>query len=186
MPVPACLQHPLSTRLCGRVPQPQPFRSSVNCRGQSARYNKPQQRCRCRASAEAQTDDKSELQIEGIEQNYCDDFVCTSSPAVERNLRALARDVARTSTWTEDLFAKEVRYKVSAGSKLLLVKLIQRPRHGVVSAITGQFQVHTGHCSIQKTDLSCWSGERTQSGTSLSQTYVCTDNCSCVFARFFA
>lgn len=57
-------------------------------------------------------DDRSEIQIEGIEQNYCDDFVCTSSPAVEQNLRALARDVVRTSTWTSDLFADEVRYKV--------------------------------------------------------------------------
>lgn len=111
MPVPACLQHPLSSRLCGRVPQPQPLRSCANCRN-LANIVKLQKRSRCRASAEAQTDEKSELQIEGIEQNYCDDFVCTSSPAVERNLRALARDVGRTSTWTTDLFADEVRYKV--------------------------------------------------------------------------
>lgn len=110
MPVPACLQHPLSSRLCGRVPQPQPLRSCANCRN-LANIVKLQKRSRCRASAEAQTDEKSELQIEGIEQNYCDDFVCTSSPAVERNLRALARDVGRTSTWTTDLFADEVRYK---------------------------------------------------------------------------
>lgn len=64
-------------------------------------------------SAETQRDEKSEMQIEGIEQSYCDDFVCTSSPAVEQNLRALARDVVRTSTWTAGLFADEVRYKVT-------------------------------------------------------------------------
>ena len=116
MPMPACLQHPLSTRLCGRAPQPQPFFSSVGCQPQSSKSRRPQKRARCRASTGAQTDEQSEVQIEGIDQNFCDDFVCTSSPAVERNLRALARDVVRTSTWTADLFADEVRYKVSAGS----------------------------------------------------------------------
>lgn len=114
--MPACLQHPLSTRLCGRVTQPQPFFSSVGCQPQSSKSRRPQKRARCRASTGAQTDEQSEVQIEGIDQNFCDDFVCTSSPAVERNLRALARDVVRTSTWTADLFADEVRYKVSAGS----------------------------------------------------------------------
>ena len=116
MPVPACLQHPLSTRLCGRVPQPQPFLSPVKCQRQSTQSLRPQNCSRCRASTEARTDEQSEVQIEGIDQNFCDDFVCTSSPAVERNLRALARDVVRTSTWTADLFADEVRYKVSAAS----------------------------------------------------------------------
>ncbi|KAL3155619.1 hypothetical protein ABBQ38_010872 [Trebouxia sp. C0009 RCD-2024] len=110
MSIPACLQHPSVSRLCGRVPQPQPLRACVNCR-KVTHSVRPQKRSRCRASTEAPTDQKQELQIEGIEQNYCDDFVCTSSPAVERNLRALARDVARTSTWTTDLFADEVRYK---------------------------------------------------------------------------
>lgn len=116
MPVPACLQDPLSTRLCGRVSQPQPFSSPVRCQRQSTKSPRQQKRDRCRASTGAQTDEQSEVQIEGIDQNFCDDFVCTSSPAVERNLRALARDVVRTSTWTADLFADEVRYKVSAGS----------------------------------------------------------------------
>lgn len=116
MPVPACLQHPLSARLYARAPQPQPLLSSVRSRPQSANSPRPQKRSRCRASTEAQTDEQSEVQIEGIDQNFCDDFVCTSSPAVERNLRALARDVVRTSTWTADLFADEVRYKVRAGS----------------------------------------------------------------------
>ena len=41
----------------------------------------------------------------GLTSNYCDDFVCTSSPAVEQNLRALARDLTRLNTWTISLFA---------------------------------------------------------------------------------
>ena len=116
MPVPACLQHPLSASLYARAPQAQPLVSSVRSRPQTATSPRPQKRSRCRASTEAQTDEQSEVQIEGLDQNFCDDFVCTSSPAVERNLRALARDVVRTSTWTADLFADEVRYKVSIGS----------------------------------------------------------------------
>ena len=135
MSFPACLQHPLCSKLCGRVPQPQPLRVCISCR-KVAHTVRPQKRSRCRASAEAHTDEKSELQIEGIEQNYCDDFVCTSSPAVERNLRALARDVARTSTWTTDLFAAEVRYKVSAAGtqvcQLLPISRVPRPEHAVV------------------------------------------------------
>ena len=112
MTIPTCLQPPLSKGACGQLGRPQSFRSFAKLRLQFVTVPVPQQRCRCKASAEAQTDEKNEVQIEGIDQNYCDEFVCTSSPAVERNLRALARDVVRTSTWTTDLFADEVRYKV--------------------------------------------------------------------------
>ena len=164
MPVPACLQHPLSTRICGRVPQPQPFCSPVRCQPQSTKSPRPQKRVRCRALTGSQTDEQSEVQIEGIDQNFCDDFVCTSSPAVERNLRALARDVVRTSTWTLDLFADEIRYKVSAGSRQptsFWFTLFST----AVPQIAGQVQVHRGHCSISKADISCWSSERSQSGT---------------------
>ena len=113
---PTCLQPPLSTGACGRLGQTRSFRSFVDCRPRFAKSARPQKRCRCKASAEAQTDEENEVQIEGIDQSYCDEFVCTSSPAVERNLRALARDVVRTSTWTTDLFADEVRYKVRDAS----------------------------------------------------------------------
>ena len=167
MPVPACLQHPLSSRLCGRLPQPQPFFSPVKCQRHLTTSPRPQKRSRCRASTEAQTDEQPEVQIEGIDQNFCDDFVCTSSPAVERNLRALARDVVRTSTWTADLFADEVRYKVSVGCWYhtvckLLVYLVSAQR---CLKPAGQVQVHRGHCSIHEADLPCWSSERSQSGT---------------------
>jgi hypothetical protein len=45
-------------------------------------------------------------------RSYCDEFECTSSPAVEQTVRALARDLTRLRTWTLSLFAKDVRYQV--------------------------------------------------------------------------
>lgn len=33
-------------------------------------------------SRAVETDAEEEVQIEGIDRNYCDDFVCTSSPQV--------------------------------------------------------------------------------------------------------
>ena len=76
--------------------------------------------------------------MEGIDRSYCDDFVCTSSPQVqeegkpdsqvnpllrctecynclpqvEQNIKALARDMTRLSSWTMSLFRKDVSYKV--------------------------------------------------------------------------
>lgn len=61
------------------------------------------------AYASAETEE--EVQIEGIQRTYCDDFVCTSSPQIEQNVKALARDVTRLSTWTSSLFRKDVLYK---------------------------------------------------------------------------
>ena len=117
MPAPACLQPAWSTKRCGLPVQRQIFRPfGRTCRSECRQSHRSYKAHQCKASTEAQTDDRPELQIEGLEQNYCDDFVCTSSPAVEQNLRALARDVVRTSTWTADLFADEVRYKVSTKS----------------------------------------------------------------------
>ena len=112
MTVPAQLQPALGTHLLPVQRQRlRPFLSS--CHKQSRRALGSHKAGRCRAAAETQTDDRPELQIEGIQSDYCDEFVCTSSPQVESNLRALARDVVRTSTWTSGLFADEVRYKVS-------------------------------------------------------------------------
>ena len=55
----------------------------------------------------------------GLTSDYCDTFVCTSSPAVEQNLRALTRDLTRLNTWTISLFAKDVQYQVSEHSQQL-------------------------------------------------------------------
>ncbi len=114
MTAPACLQQPLKPGLCGLFVQRQVCRSfGHSCRTYYRKQHSSHKARRCTASTEAQTDDRPDIQIEGIEQNYCDEFVCTSSPAVEQNLRALARDVVRISTWTASLFADEVRYQVS-------------------------------------------------------------------------
>ena len=67
----------------------------------------------CAKAAEAQhAETDTDVQIEGIDRSYCDEFECTSSPAVERNLRALARDITRVSRWTLSLFANRVQYHV--------------------------------------------------------------------------
>lgn len=50
------------------------------------------------------------MQIEGLKSDYCDEFVCTSSPAVEQTVRSLARDLVRRS-WTPSLFTRDVTYK---------------------------------------------------------------------------
>ncbi|KAL6780762.1 CGL52 [Auxenochlorella protothecoides x Auxenochlorella symbiontica] len=42
----------------------------------------------------------------------CDDFVCTSSPAVENSVRTLARDIQRADgSWTRRILAPDVVYK---------------------------------------------------------------------------
>ena len=58
-------------------------------------------------------DEDLDIQIEGLTEDYCDDFVCTSSPAVEQTLRSLAKDLVRRK-WTAILFAKDVKYRVRA------------------------------------------------------------------------
>ena len=61
----------------------------------------------------------------GLTSDYCDDFVCTSSPAVEQNLRALSRDLTRLNTWTISLFAKDVQYQVSEHPQQLQCQVCQ-------------------------------------------------------------
>lgn len=54
----------------------------------------------------------SEAEIENLDRQYCDDFVCNSSPAVEATIRSLARDIERANgVWTRNLFAATVVYK---------------------------------------------------------------------------
>jgi hypothetical protein len=49
--------------------------------------------------------------IEGLQNNFCDDFECTSSPAIESTVRALARDIGRANgVWTRSLLSRSVEY----------------------------------------------------------------------------
>ena len=61
---------------------------------------------------QAQQQQEEAMQIEGLRSDYCDDFVCTSSPAVEQTVRSLARDLVRQK-WTPSLFTRDVVYQVS-------------------------------------------------------------------------
>jgi len=58
-----------------------------------------------------QIEEEEEMQIEGLRSDFCDDFVCTSSPAVEQTVRSLANDLVRRS-WTFSLFTRDVSYRV--------------------------------------------------------------------------
>ena len=58
----------------------------------------------------------STLDVEDLSNDYCDDFVCNSSPAVENTIRAFAKDLQRCNgTWTRSLLARTVEYKVCPG-----------------------------------------------------------------------
>lgn len=53
-----------------------------------------------------------DMSIENLSTAYCDDFECTSSPAVELTVRALANDISRgNGVWTKSLLSKNVVYK---------------------------------------------------------------------------
>ena len=64
-------------------------------------------------------DEDVEMRIEGLTDDYCDDFVCTSSPAVEQTLRSLAKDLVRRR-WTPVLFARDVKYRVGAVTNTIM------------------------------------------------------------------
>ncbi len=47
-----------------------------------------------------------------LDTNYCDDFECTSSPAVEQTVRSLARELQRGKYSTASLYQAGVTYSV--------------------------------------------------------------------------
>jgi hypothetical protein len=62
-----------------------------------------------RFPAPLQASQADQQEIENINRNYCDDFVCTSSPAVEMTVRSLANDLIRANgVWTRSLFSNTV------------------------------------------------------------------------------
>ena len=54
--------------------------------------------------------------IEDLSEDYCDDFVCKSSPAVEQSVKQLARDICSTAGpgWSPRQFAPKVSYSDKA------------------------------------------------------------------------
>ena len=89
------------------------LQNTSRCRQTAAEHkSRGLQRHTAVAEEDRQTE---ELQVEGIDNKYCDEFVCTSSPQVEQNIKALARDLLRLTTYTGSLYTKGVRYKVSKG-----------------------------------------------------------------------
>jgi hypothetical protein len=59
----------------------------------------------------AKNSEVDDMSVSGL-PSYCDDFVCTSSPAVELTVKALARDIERANgVWTTSLLSKNVEYK---------------------------------------------------------------------------
>ena len=86
---------------------------NASCRHRSAQPGcQILQRHRAVANEDRQTE---QVQLEGIDNNYCDEFVCTSSPQVEQNIKALARDLLRLTTYTGSLYTRGVKYKVCNG-----------------------------------------------------------------------
>lgn len=76
----------------------------------------PQRECACIvpprwvASQATNTERGSaEMSIEDLDTSYCDDFVCTSSPAVELTVRAVAKDIQRQK-YSRPYFQPEVEY----------------------------------------------------------------------------
>lgn len=51
----------------------------------------------------------ADMTIDDLDTEYCNDFVCTSSPAVEQTVRSLARDITRFK-YTRSLFQPDVSY----------------------------------------------------------------------------
>jgi hypothetical protein len=53
-------------------------------------------------------------EVVGLAEQYCNDFICTSSPSVEPTVRTLAADVenAVDGRRTERVYSAEVSYKV--------------------------------------------------------------------------
>jgi len=57
-----------------------------------------------------QSIDIDETDVDNVDRNYCDEFVCTSSPAVEQTVKSLARELQRGRFATQSLFAPKVTY----------------------------------------------------------------------------
>jgi len=94
------------------VPNTSPHRKPISCSAASQRpFTSAKPNCRQRQlfPARLAVSQSDQQEIENLDCNYCDDFICTSSPAVETTVRSLANDLTRANgVWTRSLFSNTV------------------------------------------------------------------------------
>ncbi|KAL4433918.1 hypothetical protein ABPG75_000359 [Micractinium tetrahymenae] len=77
----------------------------------AAHSRRPSRRpCVLARAVEPQSKPIAEQSIEGLSSDYCDDFECTSSPAVESSVRTLAKDLQRANGRWTPIYASNVEY----------------------------------------------------------------------------
>jgi hypothetical protein len=71
------------------------------------------------ATEERSRTPESSALLENVTTDYCNDFECTSSPAVASTVASVSQDLRRGCRYTTSLFAKDVKYTVGALSAVL-------------------------------------------------------------------
>mmetsp|Transcript_7458 Transcript_7458/g.22047 ORF Transcript_7458/g.22047 Transcript_7458/m.22047 type:complete len:298 (-) Transcript_7458:423-1316(-) len=90
---------------------PLPAHSSASLLQRLHPSSRQQGTCTQATRLQDQSSSSREQEIEGLDKNYCDDFVCSSSPAVEQAVRSLAQDIQQPKRWSRQLFVEDVQYK---------------------------------------------------------------------------
>jgi hypothetical protein len=88
--------------------------------------------------------------IQGLDTNYCDDFQCTSSPAIEQTVRAFGRDIIRLRT-TASLFNKDIKYSVSPETTLARID----SRHGFHAVVAWSPTCHACMWNVLMHAMAC-------------------------------
>lgn len=68
------------------------------------------------------------LEVENIDREYCNDFVCYSSPLVEETVKMFAVDLQRPGRWTLNRFPENVIYQVTLSHSFPTNELHSRTR----------------------------------------------------------
>lgn len=89
-----------------------------SCRPQVARTRPFHQNTRHQntsTNTSAANDTSTSPAIENLNTDYCNDFECTSSPAVEQTVRSLAQDIIRAK-YSKRYYQPDVQYQVRSGN----------------------------------------------------------------------
>lgn len=85
-------------------------------------------RTRC-VTVRAAVDQESSVEIEGLSTDYCNDFVCVSSPYVETTVKAAARGIgSKTQRLASSMLVPDVKYQVRNLPLQFPIKLVQMLR----------------------------------------------------------